>query len=166
MAGEAARAEKWRRYYERLPVEFWQRVDQSAGNDGCWPYKGSRRSNGYGRLRIHGKYELAHRVAYRFQYGVEPGRLVVMHKCDNPCCCNPRHLLLGTMFDNMRDCSAKGRSPLHRAKLRPHHAQEIAARLAMGETGAALAREFNVSATAISRIRTGRTWSAALRARA
>lgn len=157
-------AAKWARYYETLPVRFWDRVDSSGGPAACWPYRGATRDNGYGRLRLKGKYELAHRVAYRFRFGIDPGGLVVMHSCDNPRCCNPRHLSLGTPTENMRDCAAKGRMPLHRAKLTAEQAAAVRARLGAGERGARLAAEFGVSQTAISRIRLGRTW-AALRAR-
>ena len=41
--------------------------------------------------------------------------MVVMHTCDNPACCNPLHLRLGTTADNVADKWAKGRGKGGRA---------------------------------------------------
>ena len=40
-----------------------------------------------------------------------PENMVVRHTCDNPQCCNPNHLLLGTMQDNVDDMFSRGRNP-------------------------------------------------------
>lgn len=65
-------------------------------------------------MKVEGKAALAHRVvAYAIGIVVSPfyqkGGQVVMHSCDNPACCNPRHLSVGSQSENMQDCSYKGR---------------------------------------------------------
>jgi HNH endonuclease len=42
------------------------------------------------------------------QASLLPGA-VIMHTCDNPRCINPKHLVLGTQAENIRDMMAKGR---------------------------------------------------------
>jgi hypothetical protein len=89
---------------------FWDNVDISSDRDVCWEWKRSRYPSGYGRVNFEGKMTYAHRIAYQLAAGVHPGELHVCHKCDNPVCCNPDHLWLGTEMDNMRDRSQKGRN--------------------------------------------------------
>jgi len=77
---------------------------------GCWNWQRSRRSGRYGHVQWNGKVTAAHRVfAYMF-LGFPLDSRFVLHKCDNGLCCNPKHLFLGTQFDNMRDCADKKRN--------------------------------------------------------
>ncbi len=51
----------------------------------------------------------AHRASWQISFGPIPDGLQVLHTCDNPPCCNPAHLFLGTQLDNIYDMCAKGR---------------------------------------------------------
>lgn len=106
---------------ERKAV-FLERVERH-GPDECWPWKGGKHENGYGYFRLGKKHmHKAHRVAYAFAHGFTPGDLFVLHKCDNPPCCNPAHLWLGTNLDNIADRDRKGRQAKgdrHNSRLRP-----------------------------------------------
>lgn len=94
---------------------FWARVvPVSQEPDACWEWTGGRdRVTGYGRWRpLYGRTNaplFTHRVAYFFANGVYERRLLVLHRCDNPPCCRPDHLFIGSQGDNLRDMNAKGR---------------------------------------------------------
>ena len=96
------------------PELFWARV-AVAGPDDCWPWQGAIGESGHGTLSIPGRDspEKAHRVAWILTNGPIPDGLLVCHDCpggDNPACCNPRHVFLGTIGDNIKDMWAKGRA--------------------------------------------------------
>lgn len=101
---------------------FWSKVDK-RGPDECWPWMGAKRREGHGMFREFGERSggnatNAHRYAYQIGSGVplseltrkKWGDLYVCHTCDNPPCCNPRHLYLGTHYTNMRDMNDRGRN--------------------------------------------------------
>ena len=75
---------------------------------GCLEYQGARDRDGYGRFWVGSSTVRAHRFALARRMGVPPGAYV-LHRCDNPPCCNPEHLFLGTNHDNIADRHAKGR---------------------------------------------------------
>jgi hypothetical protein len=52
---------------------------------------------------------VASRAAWIIANGPIPIGYYVLHKCDNPPCVNPFHLILGTPTDNILDCISKGR---------------------------------------------------------
>lgn len=91
---------------------FWSKVDRSG--DGCWEWTAkSRTSFGYGVMRVGGtpgRLEGAHRLAWQYTNGPIPDGLCVLHSCDNPPCCNPAHLRIGTKADNTRDKVERGRA--------------------------------------------------------
>jgi hypothetical protein len=99
------------------PIEctrLWYRL--KLMENGCWEWQGAKYRNGYGNLKLKGKHIGAHQLAYELAVGPRPGGMWVLHRCDNPPCCNPEHLFLGTVQVNVDDMMAKGR---HRTVVLP-----------------------------------------------
>jgi hypothetical protein len=71
-------------------LSFWAKVDRAPG-DGCWEWRGSRDLTGYGIVRLDGRLEKAHRVAWMLSNGRQPG-LRLRHLCGNASCVRPGHL--------------------------------------------------------------------------
>lgn len=98
---------------------FFKRFERDSVSQ-CWIWTGWVNPKGYGTIsgnlldgtKVRGA--LAHRVSWLIHKGQIPNDgsahgTVVMHKCDNPRCVNPEHLMLGTQADNVRDMDDKGR---------------------------------------------------------
>lgn len=92
-------------------LKFWERVEFDRRNpDACWIWKGWRNTAGYGQLKIDGKLQMAHKMAWMLSFGRMPlPGMFLLHECDNPSCVNPNHLKEGTHSENMRDMRYKGR---------------------------------------------------------
>lgn len=173
-------------FREKEVIRFWSKVDQSGGPDACWPWLGHIGTSGYGVVTItrpntEPKW-MAHRIAYTIAHGQSVGGQHVCHSCDNPPCCNPAHLWLGTDADNRRDCATKGRASgnphprtdhlqahpnfnmpkgedHHKAKLTPRMVSDIRRRYERGTVGyRKLGDLFGVSPMTIKAIVTRKTW--------
>ena len=123
-------------------------------SDDCAEWPGRRGKNGYGVLKQAGQYDQSHRVAYRLAHGPIPEGLFVCHTCDNPPCCNPRHLWAGTPKQNARDSIAKGRR--HHAGITDAQKHAIRDGLAAGMKSCDLARQLGISDASVSRVKHGR----------
>lgn len=113
------------RKLESRKRRFWAHVDKSGGPDACWPWQGGHVARGYGHTTWSDNYVrteiMAHRQAYEFEVGPIADGLQVCHKCDNPPCCNPAHLFLGTPTENLNDAYSKGRRKRALPQMRVHH---------------------------------------------
>jgi hypothetical protein len=118
----------------RLLDGFDASLDKTS-KPGCWLWTRAK-SYGYGRLFVHGKGVMAHRHAYERQYGLIPDGLVVCHRCDEPSCCNPEHLFVGSQADNLADMRSKRRGNIcernRSAKLTQQQVDDIRRRYAAG----------------------------------
>ena len=95
-----------------VPVEnrIMKFINVKKEND-CWEFKGCKNKDGYGKIGTGSKKnEFAHRVIFKMYNSDIPDNMVVLHTCDNPSCCNPKHLVLGTQNDNIQDMVQKGRN--------------------------------------------------------
>jgi hypothetical protein len=171
-------------------ARFWKKVDKYGPTmphmeTQCWVWTASL-SFGYGQFKAGGQILKVHRVAWILSNGqiAHDGSfhgICVCHRCDNPSCCNPAHLFLGTQRDNADDRTRKGRTVKgneHYSKLRPervprgntHYSRlrprladaqvlEIRAIYAAGSiTQRNLAAQFGVSKPTIGRIINRKIW--------
>lgn len=144
-----------------LGERFWERVEVGKPEQ-CWPWTAGRIPGGYGSITSGGRRLGAHRVAWEIANGPIAEGLYVCHRCDNPPCCNPAHLFLGTNRENSDDRDAKGRgnhgANNYCSKLTWAGVAEIRTRVAAGEPQAALAGEFGVTKTTINDVVKQRSW--------
>ncbi len=153
-------------YADLTPKEldrFWSKVNTSAGPDACWPWVGGKHIRGYGIFSVHrpGVYRSwrSHRIAYEQSHGTDPGKLMVLHACDNPPCCNPSHLFLGTHQDNVDDKVAKGRQARAvGAKLDAEKVREIRAAYDRGDPIYRFAKAFGVTRRTVYLVAWRETW--------
>lgn len=106
---------------------------------------------------------MAHRLAWIIAFGPIPNGMMVCHKCDNPPCCNPAHLFLGTAKDNMQDAVAKGRHSgrfphwaVVRSRVRKLTDEQVREIKTSSESGVTFARRFGVTEACVSLIRSGK----------
>lgn len=143
---------------------------------GCVEGGGARDKDGYVKAFYQGAHTRAHRVAYCQAHGLSlediKGQLV-LHSCDNPPCCNPEHLRLGTHSDNMQDRAKRGRAPKtaeHSRKVADDMASAIRNeyRPSVGNKPnpngyAGLGRRYNLAPQAIKQIVQGKTYHTTLK---
>ena len=147
---------------EKDKARFWAKVDVRSPDE-CWLWLGARSGLGYGCFTIKHAAYTAHRIALAAAATEVPVNRGVMHGCDNPPCCNPAHLSLGTQAENMRDMRKKGRqnyvrgSSVGLAKLTESAVRDI--RNSRTFKAVDLAETYGVTRSTIYNVWSRKTWS-------
>lgn len=147
----------------RKPIEsrFWKYL--RITDTGCWEWQRGLSEQGYGKLYWNGE-RYTHRIVWILCWGDIPEGLCVCHHCDNPPCCNPLHLFLGTDADNLDDMRKKGRwwVPVGEdsapAKMKTVQILDIIRRREEGVPVKVLAEEFSLNPSTISKIALRKRW--------
>lgn len=139
---------------------------------GCWYWEGYKDRKGYGQFKRNQRGYKAHRSAWCAANQQDLDQLqsneLILHTCDNPPCCNPDHLRLGTHAANMADMAQKGRAYNGgyfgecngNAKLSRKQALRIYKLAHAGtRTQKDIASEFGVTLALVSRIKLKKSWS-------
>ena len=155
----------WARYKVPTFDRFWSKVDKK-GEDECWPWKAGKNNRGYGVFALEHPHHnervvdiLAHRYSWQEANGPIPKGRYILHKCDNPPCVNPKHLFVGSIADNQKDMSVKGRARSGSTKLTEAQVLEIRRKYMKGVYGyIRLGKEYNVDRMTIHDIIVRKNW--------
>jgi len=152
-------------------TRFLSKIDTSAGEDACHPWTAGGGGEGYGSFNwtVGGKPYIMQSHRFMFflcreeVYSFEDMPEAVCHICDNPPCCNPRHLWGGTRTENNADMIEKGRSRASRqgekngrSKLSSFDVSFIRNSKQPAKT---LAKVFNLHIGTVYRIKNGQRWT-------
>lgn len=142
---------------EDIALRFWAKVEKG---DGCWLWVGSKQSGGYGSFTNNQVSQIASRAAYQLIHGDIPSDLQVCHRCDNPPCCNPAHLFLGTNKENAQDAAKKGRmrGDAHSTVFTEVGVIAILQRVYAGESKQSIAIDYGASPKTITSLVRGDRW--------
>lgn len=147
------------------PSELLEKLNSQIDKSGdCWLWLGGRDSDGYGIVRSGLSTRKVHRVMWILTYGPIPDGMFVCHHCDNPPCCNPRHLFCGTPKDNSRDRKKKGRNNTqvgtarYNAVLTPKTVRQIRSLREVGTKLHLIAHQMGVDTVTVWAVLHGKTW--------
>ncbi len=159
----------WFQLARQQEPRFMSKIQKS---DGCWLWTAGVDKDGYGKFQIGNlkgsSPKQLHVRAHKLMASLQVGRLldrdtVVRHTCDTPLCVRPDHLVAGTQTENRKDCVDKQRhakgSTHWAVKISPEDVERIRANppAKRGDL-ARMARELNISASAVLDVIKGRTW--------
>lgn len=133
-------------------------------NNGCWEWQGSVNEHNYGVIAIKRKTFFAHRISFNEYKGEIPKGFCLLHSCDNSRCVNPEHLRIGTRAENCKEMYLKKRNRCQFgeerfcAKLKEEDVFHIRSLIDSGKKQQDIADLYNLHNSAISNIKTGKTW--------
>lgn len=138
--------------------KFWNKVNKGDKHQ-CWDWLGAKTAQGYGQLVRGGERLYAHRYSFQLANPSLDSPSVVRHRCDNPTCCNPHHLIEGTRVDNARDMYQRGRASERRGTRGKLTESQAILVLTDSRRIIDIARDLGVTHSCISRIKRGLNWA-------
>lgn len=138
-------------------------VEVVEGMSACWEWTGLRSRGGYGRMRVAGgPTSAAHRYALLTRLGSLDNAETARHHCDNPPCCNPKHLEPGSQLQNVCDRNGRARTAVgtqtRSGKLTDDDVVLIRLREYSGESCRKIAEDFPINEEAVRRVIVGNTY--------
>lgn len=149
--------------------KFWSNINVDLEHpENCWEWKSKSGTNEYAGSRWNNKSIGCHRKAYELWFRTSiPSDMFACHSCDNPPCCNPYHIFIGTRQDNVDDRERKGRNKMPHSKGEEHGQNKLTEQQVLdivklyknsNHSYYTLAELFNVSFGNIRKIIKGQTW--------
>ncbi len=142
---------------EWLFYKFWNRVNIKDNIEECWNWQTFLSIDGYGYFRYYDRTMGSHRLAYILSKGEIPENKIVMHLCNNPMCCNPKHLKLGNNRENLEYALKCGK--ISRTKLNEIDIKNIHELYKNGKKQWEIAELYKIDQGNLSRILNGERWN-------
>lgn len=150
--------EKTAKMADGLEKRFLKKVTKTRT---CWIWNSALITGGYGCLWLRPKNVGAHRISYVLHKGPIPEGLSILHSCDVRRCVNPAHLRPGTLSENSMEMFRRGRGAgFAKSGYRNRKLSDDQIRGIRATSGSyrAIARIFNISPTAVAKIKKNVTW--------
>jgi len=138
---------------------FWDKVNIKT-KDECWEWQ-AYLLKGYGQFHLNGYTELAHRISFMSCNEMKDKNNLILHKCNNRKCVNPKHLYEGNYCDNMKDYYNSNNVNYYKGKLNEEAIKVIKWMLKFKYKhglSRKLAKLYNVSEVTISMIKANKKW--------
>jgi len=146
-----------------LTERLWEKI-KKCNPDECWEWTAGITNKGYGAIAVDGEPKLSHRVVFEEVHGFINESLCIMHTCDNRKCCNPAHLIQGTLAENNNDRHRKGRTippPGLKGSTNPRNKlneQQVIEIFFASGTLQSIADAYGVKMQTVHDIKKGRNW--------
>ena len=149
-------------YKSSNPRARIKKIKYIINDKGCWVCvshaKASHRG-GYPVIKRFNRHMRMSRYIFELYNGYIDDKKYVMHTCDNPECINPKHLKLGTAWENTQDMIRKGRKPIGEKVPSSKLTERDVIDIFNDSRGCTtIAKEYGVSKKTIYNIRHGKTW--------
>mgnify|MGYP001946582882 CR=1 FL=1 len=149
-------------YVSSNPRARPRKIKYIINSEGCWiciSHTKSKHRGNYPVLKRYNRHMRMSRYIFELYNGYIDNKKYVMHTCDNPECINPKHLRLGTAWENTQDMIQKGRKPVGEEVPAAKLTEDEVVRIFNDSRGCTtIAKEYGVSKKTVLNIRHGKSW--------